>query len=389
MFNLSAHLSKRGIETWILAPHENGLPFRGMADSVHIIRFPYFVPLRLQRLAYGHSMVHNYSNNILARIQVLPYIAAMCVFTAAMIRRQRITVVNSHWLLPQGFVAALCCKIMGIPHLATIHSSEVTQLRQIPFGSRLTDFMLRNSNHVISVSSHRLQELLQIASSEVAGETRWKSTICPMGVDDELMRTSERRSSADETAQGGSRKTVLFIGRLVDAKGCEYLVRSLTNLQENVRLILVGTGPLERDLKSLALNLGVENRIIFAGNVDHRDIWKYFAISDVVVLPSIVDTHGQEEGLPVVLLEALSAGKPVIATKTKGAMEILQDGFNGVLVNQKDSREIAEAISSIIEDPNLSKRLMENARISSGRFSIDNVCKVYVNILESLAPNSR
>jgi glycosyltransferase involved in cell wall biosynthesis len=131
------------------------------------------------------------------------------------------------------------------------------------------------------------------------------------------------------------------------------LIKSLARaVQSNplLSLIILGDGPERSSLENLVRSEGLEKYISFKGYVTGTGKARYLAESDVVVVPSIIDSYGSEEGLPIVALEALSYGKILIATKTGGLEELVTSG-NGILVEQNNVAELAEAIMRVSTKP--------------------------------------
>ncbi|SNB46133.1 glycosyltransferase [Geobacter sp. DSM 9736] len=152
---------------------------------------------------------------------------------------------------------------------------------------------------------------------------------------------------------------VLFcsIGRLEQQKGYEYLLSAMQQLvarHPHVKLLLIGDGTLLRELKTLALQLGIEGQVIFAGA--RSDIPELLSASDIYVNSSLF------EGLPFSILEAMAAGLPIIATGVDGNREIVVDGETGVLVRPRDPDNLAQEMRNLVEAPERRAAIGRNAR---------------------------
>ena len=157
-------------------------------------------------------------------------------------------------------------------------------------------------------------------------------------------------------------KIILFVGTLDKAhyfKGVEYLLKSFRQLRNHyAKLIIVGDGELKKYYELLSQKLGVDSNIIFAGKVTDNDLPKYYSASDLLVLPSI--SAGEIFGL--VLVEAMSTGKPVISTNLPGVRTVVDDNINGFIVKPKNVEDLTSKIDYILENDSIGKEFGRNGR---------------------------
>lgn len=152
---------------------------------------------------------------------------------------------------------------------------------------------------------------------------------------------------------------ILFVGRLAWNKGLQYLIDSMRDIRKefhNSKLLICGRGGLESQLRDQVEANGLAKEIMFLGMVPDGMLPRYYACSDVVVVPSVFEPFG------LVPLEAMSMRKPVVACNVGGIPEAVQDGQTGLLVPPKNSTAIADAVVSIRNDPDLAKKLGSNGR---------------------------
>ncbi|WP_336326818.1 glycosyltransferase family 4 protein [Halovenus sp. HT40] len=143
--------------------------------------------------------------------------------------------------------------------------------------------------------------------------------------------------------------TILFIGRLVELKNVHNLIETVAMLQDtipNIELVIVGDGPERQQLESHSQELGIEDMITFTGVVDYDQIGQYYRSATITVLPSKRETFGR------VIIESFYYATPVVATRTRGALEIINDGETGILLDEDSPQAIAESLSKLYNDKN-------------------------------------
>jgi glycogen(starch) synthase len=164
------------------------------------------------------------------------------------------------------------------------------------------------------------------------------------------------------------RPRLLFVGRLAPQKGVRALVAAAGLLEnESAQVILVGDGPERPALESEARRLGVGGRLRFVGFLAHEELPAVMSHADLLVLPSVYEELG------TVLLEAMQTGLPIVASKTGGIPDVIEDGVNGLLVPPGDPEALARAIDRLLAERDLARGLSEGAqqreRITTGRCS--------------------
>lgn len=182
---------------------------------------------------------------------------------------------------------------------------------------------------------------------------------------------------------------ILAVGYLIERKGFEYLIKSMKYVlkeHENVKLIIVGSGPLEQNLKDLIKDLGLKKNVEILKNVPDNGLLNLYNSSDIFVLPSVVDSQGNTEGLGVVLLEAMACKLPVIGSDVGGIPDIIQDGETGLLAPEKDVNGLSTSITTLIEDEDLRERIAlrgyDNVR---EKFSWEKVAENYLRVYKDIA----
>jgi glycosyltransferase involved in cell wall biosynthesis len=207
--------------------------------------------------------------------------------------------------------------------------------------------------------------------------------------------TVDPPAAGQESAPAGQDFDILFVGRLVERKGVQYLLEAIRLLDDlPVRLRVVGDGPMRGALFRRAQELGISDRVEFAGLVSNVELADRFRHCDVFVLPAVVDRKGDVEGLGVVLIEALSYGKPVIASAAGGIVDVVRDGETGLLVPPGDAEALAAALRQVADSPDAARTLGEAGRLHVEReFSwtaiINRLMGVYEEVVRSRGARRR
>lgn len=324
----------------VLAPHFPGAATQEEMEGVLVKRFVYARPHRLELLTDGAGIRNNMNRGILHRLLAAPLVAAEYLALRSEISRGRYSFLNSHWLAPSGLLAAMAWPGPG-GHVITAHAADYDLLRTLPGGRSAVRYMARRAAAIVCVSPR-----LARGVSDMAGPGARVITL-PMGVDLGMFAFSaEARSRERERLGLGDGRVVMFAGKLSPKKGVEVLLRAMAVINrdgEKARLVVVGQGELGHPLMSLARDLGIERSVVFAGAVPNRDLAGLYSAADLVAVPSVVDPRGETEGMPVVILEALAAGRPVVATTPCSPPQELV-GKGVIEVEPGDPEALAHAI---------------------------------------------
>ncbi|MBI1936238.1 glycosyltransferase [Candidatus Woesearchaeota archaeon] len=354
VFELSRLLAKKGYNIIVLAPHYPGAKKFETTGGMQIYRFPYFWPLKYQKLCYEGGILENIKKNMLARVQVPFLLFFELLHIIEIIKREKIDIIHAHWLIPQGFLAAVIKKFCRIHYIATAHAGDIFPLRKRLLKS-VGAFSIKNADCMTANSTFTKNSVLGIYGRDIE--------IIPMGVD--LRSFSPKNKDAKIREKYGINGSfILFVGRLAEKKGTEYLIRAIPMVLEklpNSKLLIVGDGPEKERLENLTNELKLNRNVIFAGKVINQDLPKYYATADIFVGPSIVAKGGDTEGLGIVFLEAIASGTCVVGTNVGGIPDIIKNNETGLLVEEKNLEELAKAIVKLLKDKKLQQKLKKNA----------------------------
>lgn len=204
-----------------------------------------------------------------------------------------------------------------------------------------------------------------------------KIIVIPNGVDlNEFYQDKLKRREIRSTLNiNESDVVMMFSGHEFKRKGLEYIIKSLKDVDDNIKLLVVGKDD-TKPYKELASKLDVSDRILFAGFV--TDIQGYYSASDIFVFPTAY------EAFSLATLEAVASSLPILATKVNGTEELIRDGYNGSFIS-RDPKDIAEKINAVVGDEGLMRKMGANARKTAENYSWDNVSKRTLKVYENFA----
>jgi glycosyltransferase involved in cell wall biosynthesis len=238
---------------------------------------------------------------------------------------------------------------------------------------------------------NRLPELFEYASAIILVSRhmidnlnleRWldKVKIIPCTVDPDVFEIRRENST------NGIK--ILHSGRLVDKKGVPDLIKVFRNLRrryDNIELHIVGDGKKLERCKELVQKFKLDKNVTFYGAVSHDDVKNILSKADIFVLNSRVGDDGDMEGTPVTLLEAMCSKVPVISTRHAGIPDVIEDGVNGLLVDERDNEGLEDALSTFIENPELRQNCAENARNTVLKeYTVDRMKEKLIQVFQSL-----
>lgn len=344
---------------------------------MNVKRFSYFFPRRLQRLTYNFGIPTNLRKSPLAIFQLPLFL--FIYFWHCLILSIQSDILWSHWIIPSGIFGALLKKITNKKHLLTVHScGGLYLLSYLPLKRRIISFIVKNSDLITLVSPYLQDKLLELLPPVLWKNAKRKFHIISLGVN-QNQNISRNKRSLRRKHNISTKYMILFIGRLDRIKGISYLIKSMRWI-EDTSLIIAGEGELKKKLMKLADNF--RDRVRFVGLIKGEVKSDYFSMCDAVIVPSITLTSGRTEGAPVVILEAFAYGKPVLASNVGGICELVDDGHNGFLFEERNPIAIAKMANYLLNNTEKLKRMSRNAFNSARRFDVNIIGKKYEKIID-------
>ncbi len=208
--------------------------------------------------------------------------------------------------------------------------------------------LFRNGQLFLPVSDDLRQRLL------AAGAPSERTRVHYSGIDLKRFEFSERTTSEDEPVR------LLFVGRLVEKKGVRFALEAFARVADalsaggrEVKFVLVGTGPLEAELKRMAGELGVSGAVEFLGALQQDGVAREMSRSHVLLAPSVTAASGDKEGIPTVIMEAMASGMAVLSTQHGGIPELVADGVSGFLVPEGEVAALTDRLGLLVSRPDL------------------------------------
>ncbi|HEU4558606.1 MAG TPA: glycosyltransferase [Longimicrobium sp.] len=368
-------LRTRGVTVEVLAPAYRGLPDQTV-DGVRVHRFRY-APRAWETLTHDQTAPDRIREKPWFVGLVPGYVGAGSRAAAKVAREGGFDVVHAFWPIPQGILGLHAKRKTGLPLVSTFFGVELTWMeRQFPFLAPLLRRIVRGSDAVTAISTYTAKRL----QAQVSGVD---PAIIPFGA-----AVDAPADAPPYTYDGARPFELLFVGRLVERKGVHLLLDALSTLPPERRVVLnvVGDGPDRPKLQAQAERLGLGERAVFHGFVAKEELQRRLETCDAFVLPAVVDAKGDTEGLGVVLIEAMSYARPVIASAAGGIVDIVQDGRNGFLVPPGDAAALAGAIGRMMDDAAAARALGLNGREDVERgFSWDVIADRLAEIYRSVS----
>jgi colanic acid/amylovoran biosynthesis glycosyltransferase len=275
------------------------------------------------------------------------------VYFARQMAADGIQHVHAHFASHPAATAFVIRRLTGIPYSFTAHGSDIhrdqTMLRQ----------KVAEAAFVVPISEYNRQVILEACR----GEYSEKLVVIHCGVDTRLFQPQDERFSAN--GRPGRPFSLLCIGTLHEVKGQKVLIEACRLLKERQVIFtchFAGEGPDRDSLAVQASAAGLDDAVHFHGRLTRPEVMAILRTAGVVVAPSVPSRDGRREGIPVALIEAMAAGRPVVASRLSGIPELVTDMQSGLLAPPGDAAALADALECLYREPDLCRRLAEAGR---------------------------
>ncbi|HEX5502672.1 MAG TPA: glycosyltransferase [Thermomicrobiales bacterium] len=360
---LAAHVAALGHEVHVALPAHPRLRRAPCERGVHLHPFRYAPGLRpLQVWGYASALAGDVGLRGPAYLAAPPALAASAAACVRLARRVRPDLLVAHWVIPNGPPAALVARATRLPLVVSLHGSDVFLAERKRALARAARAAFRAAAAVTACSPDLAARAVPLGANPA------RTSVIPYGVDPDRFHPADpatRAAVRRDLGLADDERLVLAGGRLVHKKGLDVAVAAFASpalAGANARLVLFGDGDLRPALAAQVARLGLGRRVRFAGRVARDRLPALVGAADLFLLPSVHDHAGNVDGLPNTLLEALAAGRPVVASRVAGVPTVVDDGVEGLLVPEGDADALAAAAAGLLADPATAARLGRAAR---------------------------
>jgi len=353
-YKLAINLSKLGHKISVCMPSSFGFHFNKIKinKNFQIYFFPYIIIKFLSGILFIIGV-------LLQTLTIIPKIG-------------RIEVIHAHIASYPMITGFIISKLLHIPFVITCHGSDIRTERK-NIGLRcIQNYIFKRSNYLITVSN----ELKMIIKQDIRNVP---IKVISGGVDKEFFKLKVKNMKHRNFYN------LLFVGSLRKIKNPTIVLEALLKLKGykyNLKLTIIGNGPLFDELREFC-DKNQLNNVIFLKNISHNDIKQFYEQSDLFLMPSL------SEGTPLALLEAMASSKPIIANEIGGITELIKNNYNGILIKPNNLQSLVDNIKFLIENPDLSEKLGQNAQKTISTKSWENICNLYLKIYNSLVKSGK
>jgi glycosyltransferase involved in cell wall biosynthesis len=326
IYEAARAIQKKGFQIKVITMHYPGTPRYENWDGIEVLRTKYLPDSWELLKSEGGGLPEVWKNKPKARIQIVPFIIAFLF--DILLNTRDCDLLHANWTLA-GAIAWVCNLLTQKKYVVTVHGSDIYKSIKLPFITCLTRITLGRAKKVIVVSRALADQVNSI------GIPYSKIAIVPDGVDITQFTPipyNERMNN------------ILFVGSLIERKGVWYLIQAFATVVKQLpemHLIIIGEGAQRIEIEQLAQSLGISENVSLTGPQSQERVAEAMRHAKIFILPSI------EEGLGVVLIEAIASGTPIVASNVGGISEVVDDSI-GILVPPANVDQLGKAILTIL-----------------------------------------
>jgi glycosyltransferase involved in cell wall biosynthesis len=344
--DINRHLARRGHSVTVVTPGNSSLPAVDHFDGVEVLRFPMELPVDLTYGRVAQSRVNIVGK--FARLAVMAhYLEAQYRATLHAAADRGGDVIHAHWAIPTGPAAVHAARRLGLPSVITMHGGDVyvNPEQGYDFPTRwyvrpALRWTLRHAGALTAITEDCRQHALRAGAPNDAIHLVFNGT--------DLRRFSPAPGGKDRIDPRFGRHMIFACRQLFPRKGIRFLIEAAARLKPqypDLKVVVAGDGFERPELIQLAEKLGIASDVTFLGWVANTELPPYYRAAAVSVIPSL------EEGFGIPAAEAMGCETAVVASDAGGLPEVVQHGVTGLVVPRGDAGALAEAIGSLLADP--------------------------------------
>lgn len=360
VLSISEVLAHRGHLVHVIAPYDIAVN-DSLKSPVKVIRFKYIWPKKLHIMGHARSLEADVRLRPVVILLLPLFLIASIINLIKECRRIDAQIIHAHWVLPNGFAAAIASKILKIPFVISLHGSDIFIADKNFIFRAVAKWTFAQSSFVTACSQELYDRAKKINSNI-------HIDLIPWGADPGKFKPLNNRLAAREKFDWAPDEIIIStLGRMVYKKGFSKLISiapTLLALGEKIRIVIGGSGPLQTALEEEVTKMDLTETISLPGRIPWDEVPEFLAASDIFTLPSQRDKAGNLDGLPTVLLEAMACGLPCVVSDVGGVSLVIDPGKNGLLVPPASLEKLEEALSILIRDGKKRKTLSQAARKS-------------------------
>lgn len=344
---IARHVARRGHEVDVVLPAHPKLK-RAPEPGLGFFPFAYAPSPSFNVWGYAQSM--NADRGFKWKTLVVAPMAALATHLAVR-RRLAATsydIVHAHWVVPGAVLSCGPARASRKPFVISLHGSDVFAAERSGLVGMAAHRAFGAAGAVTACSSDLRDRAIRL------GALSERTRTVPYGVDAAFFGSAEATAPEPRAAMrrrlGASpgQALVVAVGRLVEKKGFAHLVEAVGDCPE-IHVALVGDGDLHSDLDTRSR--AARSSVTLAGRFSRTEIRDALHAADIVAVPSVVDSKGNVDGLPNALLEAMAAGRPIVASRVAGIPDVVSDGVEGLLVTPGDAAALRQALIALSRQP--------------------------------------
>jgi teichuronic acid biosynthesis glycosyltransferase TuaC len=372
VYKLTEALKESKLDVDVVCPFYKGSKKEENWTDIRIHRFKYAPFVFMQKLTQGGGIPSALKRSFLAKLQMPFFILSFYLRSKKYVKE--CDVIHAQWAL-SALIGVFLKKRYHKPLILTERGASANLAVKNKLMKMVFKWVLKNCDFITANNENQIEIMGSLGVSDA------KLKAVPNGFDLNSFKPRNKVKTRAKLGLAQDKKIILFVGWLIERKGLNYLLDSMSQIKnQNALLLVIGEGLLELKLKEYTKKLGISDQVKFLGSKHPDELPYWMNASDILVLPSL------SEGRPNVVGEAMASGLPVIASNVNGTPEFIEDGQNGFLVPAKDSKAITEKLLKLLDSEEMRFDIGKKAHesIIEKKLTWENCASNYRNIYNKI-----